>query len=117
MRIPASVPNLASQLTSSGRTWKGIICDLGAKYRRIASRRGPVKAIVAVQQRHTHGDLDMGTTGTLYDDPGADFNTQLHPAKAKHRAIEQLRRMGYHVSNRKAPATKVNLRVRGQRRT
>jgi transposase len=40
----------------------------------------------------------MGTTGTLYDDPGADFYTHLHPGKAKHRAIEQLRRMGYHVT-------------------
>lgn len=40
----------------------------------------------------------MGTNGTLYDDPGADFYTRLHPDKAKHRAIEQLQRMGYVVT-------------------
>ena len=40
----------------------------------------------------------MGTNGTLYDDPGADFYTRLHPDKAKHHAIEQLRPMGYTVT-------------------
>jgi transposase len=71
---------------------------LGAKYRRIAARRGPVKAIVAVQHAILTAIWNMGTTGTLYDDPGADFYTRLHPAKAKHHAIEQLRRMGYQVT-------------------
>ncbi len=32
----------------------------------------------------------MGTTGTLYEDPGAEFFTQLHPDRAKKRAIGQL---------------------------
>jgi transposase len=40
----------------------------------------------------------MGTNGTLYDDPGTDFYTRLTPDKAKHRAIEQLRRMGHTVT-------------------
>ena len=71
---------------------------LGAKYRRIAARRGPVKAIVAVQHAILTAIWNMGTNGTLDDDPGADFYTRLHPDKAKHRAIEQLRRMGYQVT-------------------
>ena len=71
---------------------------LGAKYRRIAARRGPVKAIVAVQHAILIAIWNMGTNGSLYDDPGADFYTRLHPDKAKHRAIEQLQRMGYSVT-------------------
>jgi len=71
---------------------------LGAKYRRIAARRGPIKAIVAVQHAILIAIWNMGTTGTLYDDPGPDFYTRLHPDKAKHRAIEQLQRMGYSVT-------------------
>ena len=71
---------------------------LGAKYRRIAARRGPVKAIVAVQHAILTAIWNIGTNGTLYDDPGADFYTRLHPDKAKHHAIEQLRRMGYTVT-------------------
>lgn len=44
--------------------------------RRLAARREPVKAIVAVQHAIRTAIWNMGTNGTLYDDPGADF---LHP--------------------------------------
>jgi transposase len=40
----------------------------------------------------------MGTTGTVYDDPGADYFTTLHPERAKNRAIHQLETMGYRVT-------------------
>jgi transposase len=40
----------------------------------------------------------MGTTGTLYDDPGADYFTKLHPERTKNRAIHQLEAMGYQVT-------------------
>ncbi len=40
----------------------------------------------------------MGTTGTLYDDPGGDYFTRLNPARAKKRAIHQLEAMGYRVT-------------------
>ena len=40
----------------------------------------------------------MGTTGALYDDPGADYFTRLHPDRAKKRAIHQLEAMGYRVT-------------------
>jgi len=39
----------------------------------------------------------MATTGALFDDPGPHFSTRRNPEKAKHRAIEQLRAMGYQV--------------------
>jgi len=45
---------------------------LGARYRRIASRRGPMKANVATQHKMLTIIWHMATTGTLYEDPGAD---------------------------------------------
>ena len=71
---------------------------LGARYRRIASRRGPQKANVAIQHSMLIAIWHMGTTGTLYEDPGAEFFTRLHPDRAKKRAIGQLEAMGYTVT-------------------
>lgn len=68
------------------------------KYRRIASRRGPIKAIVAIEHAMLIAIWNMLTTGTLYDDPGDDFYTRLNPDKAKNRALDQLRKMGYAVT-------------------
>ena len=71
---------------------------LSVRYRRIASRRGPIKAIVAVEHTMLIAIWNMLTTGTFYADPGSDFYTRLNPDKAKHRAIDQLRKMGYDVT-------------------
>jgi transposase len=71
---------------------------LGAKYRRIASRGGPIKALVAVEHAMLIAIWNMLTTGTFYDDPGGDFYTRLNPDKAKKRAVDQLRKMGYAVT-------------------
>ena len=71
---------------------------LGAKYRRIATRRGPMKANVAIQHAMLTAIWHMGTTGELYNDPGGDYFTRLHPDRAKKRAIHQLEAMGYHVT-------------------
>jgi transposase len=71
---------------------------LGARYRRIASRRGPQKANVAIQRKMLTTIWHMGRDGTFYDDPGAEFFTRLHPERAKNRAIHQLQAMGYHVT-------------------
>jgi len=69
-----------------------------AKYRRIATRRGPVKAIVAVEHAMLIAIWNMLSTGTVYADPGDDFFTRLNPDKAKNRALDQLRKMGYDVT-------------------
>lgn len=71
---------------------------LAAKYRRIASRRGPMKALVAVEHAMLTAIYNMAATGAVYDDPGPDFYTRLHPDRAKRRALDQLRTMGYHVT-------------------
>lgn len=39
----------------------------------------------------------MLTDGTFYQDPGADYYTRLKPERAKNRAVNQLRNLGYHV--------------------
>lgn len=70
----------------------------GPRSRRIASRRGPKKAKVAIQHSMLVAIWHMGTSGTLYDDPGADYFTRLHPNRAKKRAIHQLEAMGYRVT-------------------
>lgn len=69
-----------------------------AKYRRIAARRGPVKAIVALEHAMLIAIWNKLGTGALYCDPGDDFYTRLNPDRAKHRALDQLTKMGYSVT-------------------
>jgi transposase len=90
--LQGALGTAAMAITRSNDTY------FAAKYRRIAARRGPVRAIVAVQHAMLIAIWNMGTTGTLYDDPGADFFTRLHPERAKTRALEQLRSLGYRVT-------------------
>jgi transposase len=71
---------------------------LGAKYRRVASRRGPMKAVVAVERAILNAAWNMITTDTAYQDPGADYFIQRNPARARQRAIDQLAKMGYDVT-------------------
>ena len=71
---------------------------LSAKYRRIASRRGPVKVIVAVEHAMLIAIWNMLTTNAPYRDPGADYYTRLNPDRARNRAIAQLHQMGYDVT-------------------
>ena len=44
----------------------------------------------------------MAHTGELYNDPGADYYTRLHPQRAERRAIAQLQALGYEVTLTKA---------------
>ncbi|HEY8787972.1 MAG TPA: IS110 family transposase, partial [Actinopolymorphaceae bacterium] len=67
---------------------------------RIASRRGPIKAIVAVEHAMLIAIWNMLTNGVLYDDLGGDFYTRRNPNKTKQRALDQLKQMGYDVTLR-----------------
>ena len=69
-----------------------------ARYRRIASRRGPMRALVAVQHSMLTAAWHMFTNGDLYHDPGADYFTARQPAKTKARAISQLEALGFRVT-------------------
>ena len=46
-----------------------------AKYRRIAARRGPMRALVAVEHAMLIAAWNMLTNGEFYRDPGADYYT------------------------------------------
>jgi transposase len=70
---------------------------LAARYRRIAARRGPIKAVVAIEHTILIAVWHMLTNGEAYLDPGVDYYTRLDPQKAKSKAIRQLRELGYEV--------------------
>ena len=71
---------------------------LATRYRRITSRRGPIKAIVAVEHANLNAIWNMITNGVFYQDLGGDYYTKLNPDKTKQRALNQLRQMGYDVT-------------------
>lgn len=75
------------------------------KYRRIASRRGPSKALVAIEHSMLTAAWNMLTNGEFYHDPGPDYFSQRQPAKTKARAIAQLEALGYHVDLHSLPET------------
>ena len=60
---------------------------LAAKYRRIAARRGPKKALVAIEHAILTAIWHMAHTGALYDDPGADYFTRRDPERARRNAV------------------------------
>jgi transposase len=71
---------------------------LAAKYRRIATRRGPMKTIVAVEHAILIAIWNMGHTGAEYDEPGADYYTRRDPERLRLHALHQLQRLGYDVT-------------------
>jgi transposase len=68
------------------------------KYRRIATRRGPIKALVAIEHAMLIAIWNMLTAGAPYRDPGPDYFSRLNPDRARNRALHQLRELGYEVS-------------------
>ncbi|MEO7015839.1 MAG: IS110 family transposase [Leifsonia sp.] len=71
---------------------------LAARYRRIAARRGPIKAVVAIEHTILVAAWHMLRNGEVYADPGADYYTRIDPQKTKTRAIRQLQNLGYEVT-------------------
>jgi len=71
---------------------------LSAKYRRVAARRGPIIAIVAVEHAILIAIWNMATNDQPYLEPGGDFYLRRNPDKTKNRAIDQLHKMGYAVT-------------------
>lgn len=69
-----------------------------ARYKRIASRRGPMRAIVAVEHAMITAAWNLLTNGDFYRDPGADYYIARQPARTKARALNQLQALGYHVT-------------------
>lgn len=70
-----------------------------ALYKRIARRRGPNKAIVAVAHSMLNTIWHLLSTGELYQDPGADFFERLeNPAREAKRLTRRLETLGYTVT-------------------
>ena len=69
-----------------------------AKYKRIATRRGPMRAIVAVEHAIVIAAFNLLTNGDFYRDPGPDYYTARQPARTRARAIIQLQTLGYRVT-------------------
>ena len=59
---------------------------LAAKYRRVATRRGPIKAIISLEHAMLIAIWNMLDTVLLYTDPGEKFFIRLNPDVAKNRA-------------------------------
>ena len=74
-----------------------------ARYRRLASRRGPLKALVAIEHSMLVAIWHMLQDGATYDDPGSDYYAKRDPDRAKKRALDQLRDLGYSVTLEQKP--------------
>jgi transposase len=72
--------------------------QLQAKYKRLASRRGALKALVATEHAMLTSIWHMLTSGSPYLDLGGDHCTRLDPERAARRAITQLNQLGYTVT-------------------
>ena len=69
-----------------------------AKYQRIRSRRGPMRALVAVEHAMIITAWNMLANGAFYRELGTDYYTVRKPAKAKACAVSQLEALGYTVT-------------------
>jgi len=71
---------------------------LSALYRRIASRRGPMKALVAVENSILTAVWYMLTTDQPYQELGPDYYTRRKPRQTINNAIQHIRDLGYDVT-------------------
>jgi len=79
---------------------------LAAKYRRIAARRGPKEALVAVEHAILTAIWTMAHTRAEYDEPGPDYYIRHDPERVKRPATNQLQRLGFNVTS---PGSRVSL--------
>lgn len=75
-----------------------------AHYRRIARRRGHMKAIIAVAHSILVVTHHMLTSGKTYEDLGGDYFEKREKAAIQARCVKQLERLGYKVDLKAIPA-------------
>lgn len=71
---------------------------LAARYRRITTRRGPSRAIVAIEHTILVGAWHMIVRNEPWRDLGPDYYTRLKPQRSTARALATLRTLGYDVT-------------------
>jgi transposase len=69
-----------------------------SKFKRIKSRRGPMRALVTVEHALLVTAWNLLTDGAFYRELGTDYYTLRKPAKAKARAVSQPEALGYTVT-------------------
>jgi transposase len=77
---------------------------LSTQYRRLASRRGKKRAMLAVAHSLLVMAYDMIQRREPYREAGADFFDQLQPEDTARRLVKRLESLGYHVTLR-SPST------------
>ncbi|WP_406488518.1 IS110 family transposase [Streptomyces phaeochromogenes] len=71
---------------------------LQARYKRLTARRGPLRALVAVEHSITTAIWHMLTDDVPYCELGGTYFTQRDPERATRRAINALNQLGYTVT-------------------
>ncbi|GAA3380776.1 IS110 family transposase [Streptomyces sannanensis] len=71
---------------------------LAARYKRLTARRGPLRALVAVEHSIITAIWHMLTDNVAYQELGGDYFTRRDPERATRRAITQLNQLGYTVT-------------------
>ncbi|MFJ9714323.1 IS110 family transposase [Streptomyces sp. NPDC101234] len=71
---------------------------LQARYKRLTARRGPMKALVAVEHSIITAIWHMLTDNVPYQDLGGTYFTHRDPERATRRAINALNQLGYTVT-------------------
>ena len=71
---------------------------LAAKYLRTAAKRGPKKALVAVEHAILTAIWTMAHTGAEYDESGPDYYIRHNPERVKRHATNQLQRLGFNLT-------------------
>ena len=77
---------------------------LGARFRRLRSRHGYSKALVATEHSIVTAIWHILTNGEFYRDLGSDYYTRRSPERTIRRKIKDLEAMGYHVILDHTPA-------------
>lgn len=97
-RIPPANRYLRPALVQAAKATQRTHSYLGEQYRRLARRRGPNKAAIAVAHSILIIVYHMIRRGTPYIERGADFFDQLNPDGTRRWLVRRLNLLGYQVS-------------------
>lgn len=91
-------PWLRTALVEAARSAGRTQTYLGALYRRLAPRRGPRRAAIAVAHAILVAIYHMLGRQTPYQDLGVDYFARRHQANVEARLVKRLERLGYDVA-------------------
>ena len=68
-----------------------------SRYKRLTSRRGPMRALVAIEHSMIVTVWNMLSTGTVFEDLGSDHFQRTHRRTTERHAVSRLHQLGYDV--------------------